>query len=145
MPTLTIMRDTPAGDAAGDEHPDVGQVAAYLDGRLAGAERAGLAAHLARCEPCRRELVELRAVIAAEHPPASGGRPWRALGVGLAAAIAIAVLPRVLRRSDQAAAPDAVTAPTRAQDPRAADEVASIRVVGPEDDAAVATAGALLV
>jgi len=38
-------------------------LSAHLDGRLPAAESARLEAHLASCEPCRRHLTELRAVV----------------------------------------------------------------------------------
>ena len=38
-------------------------LSAHLDGRLPPAESARLEAHLASCEPCRRHLTELRAVV----------------------------------------------------------------------------------
>jgi anti-sigma factor RsiW len=41
------------------------QMSAWLDGELPEAAGAALAAHLERCEACRRELLQLRALDAA--------------------------------------------------------------------------------
>src|SRR5262249_57426666 len=43
-------------------HPAYEELAAYVDGELAGAEREALAAHLEVCEPCRRSQLDLQAL-----------------------------------------------------------------------------------
>lgn len=50
--------------------PELETLAAFADGRLAGAERAAVVAHLADCEACREIVVETRAL--AERPLAAG-------------------------------------------------------------------------
>ena len=40
---------------------DIGTLQAYLDGALASGEQADVAAHLASCETCHRQLETLRA------------------------------------------------------------------------------------
>ncbi|MBI4198233.1 MAG: zf-HC2 domain-containing protein [Chloroflexi bacterium] len=40
------------------------RLSAYIDGRLSPGERSALEAHLAGCEPCRKELAELTSVVA---------------------------------------------------------------------------------
>ena len=41
-----------------DHHLSPEEMAAYLDGRIAPADRARLQTHLAHCPDCRREVVE---------------------------------------------------------------------------------------
>jgi hypothetical protein len=84
--------------------PELELLAAFADGRLAGAERAAVVAHLADCEACREIVVETRAL--AERPfaagaeargevvpfrrPARRGRGKAALVAAAAAAVAVA-------------------------------------------------------
>jgi hypothetical protein len=53
-----FVRKHPFGDEA---------LSSYLDRRLSPAESARLEKHLASCEPCRRHLEELRAVVEGLH------------------------------------------------------------------------------
>lgn len=45
-------------------HIDTATLSAYLDGAVSAAERREIAAHLAACALCRRELAELRGTVA---------------------------------------------------------------------------------
>jgi anti-sigma factor ChrR (cupin superfamily) len=73
-------------DAATD-HLSPETVAAFLDGRLDEGERFTAEAHLASCAVCRRELVELEALLS--RSPAN--RAPRRILVPLAAAAALAL------------------------------------------------------
>lgn len=79
------MTDITHGERAGD--PWVDRLSEYVDGDLAGAERAALEAHLATCDACAAALEDLRAVVSQAHalidtPPAQDLWP------GIAAQIA---------------------------------------------------------
>jgi anti-sigma factor RsiW len=63
-------------------------IQAYLDGELAAADRAYVAAHLADCEACRRELDDLSRLFAAidqAQATPTLAPIWPALAVRLAA------------------------------------------------------------
>jgi anti-sigma factor ChrR (cupin superfamily) len=69
------------------DHLSPETVAAFLDGRLGDGNRATAEAHLSVCTDCRREIVELRALLA--RSPAT--RAPRRILVPLAAAAALAL------------------------------------------------------
>lgn len=85
-------------------HPELQEIAAYVDGRLSGSDRNELEAHLAGCVECRRLAMEASLAVhdrAEEEPrhelgpdgavtPAAWWRPWRPV-FGLAAATVVAV------------------------------------------------------
>ncbi|GFK94365.1 hypothetical protein NNJEOMEG_02209 [Fundidesulfovibrio magnetotacticus] len=56
------MRGASSGNSAG-ECPDALTVAAYLDGRLEGAELAAVERHLAACRKCATDVLELRELL----------------------------------------------------------------------------------
>jgi hypothetical protein len=68
-------------------HLKTGEVAAYLDGALAPSEHSVVEAHLADCDACRAEVVDVRRIVRARPNP----RRWY-LPVGAVAAAAAAVL-----------------------------------------------------
>src|SRR3712207_4405663 len=98
---------SPNGQSSG--HLPAADFAAYLDGRLDAADRARAEAHLADCDECRRELVEIRALLSETE---SGGtaepvRPRlrrRIARLGVAAGIAAVLIGVVttLRRPEPA-------------------------------------------
>lgn len=68
-------------------HPWMERLSEYLDGDLAGAERAALEAHLEACDACRTVLEELRAVVVAagalrDRPPRNDLWPAVAARIG---------------------------------------------------------------
>ena len=68
-------------------HLDSGEVAAYLDHALAPADQSGVEAHLADCDACRAEVVDVARLMRARRSP----RRWY-LPVGAVAAAAAALL-----------------------------------------------------
>jgi anti-sigma factor RsiW len=65
-------------------------IAAFLDGRLHGAERALVAEHLSECADCRRELIDTRRAIRALTMRRVIGVT---AGLALAASLALVLLP----------------------------------------------------
>ena len=68
-------------------HPEASELAAYLDGALADADRGRVEAHLAACAECRFELAAVAQLVRTAPRPRRVGLPW-----GLAAAAVLAVL-----------------------------------------------------
>lgn len=68
-------------------HLDPEEVAAFLDGGLAGPDRDRVAAHLADCEPCRTEIAAV-----AENLAAGRLRSRRAGWIAVATAAAAAII-----------------------------------------------------
>jgi putative zinc finger protein len=78
------------------EHLSAADAAAYLDGRLDAADRARAEAHLVECIECRRELVELRAVLAnadtsGAAAPVHRRRRGLSVRIGMAAAAVLLI------------------------------------------------------
>ena len=84
-------------------HAEPHEVTAYLEATLSPADRARFEAHLADCEPCAAELVEVMRL-------QRGSRSSRTGWIGLAAAAAIAV---VLLAPRLAHEPSVTTSPVR--------------------------------
>lgn len=79
------------------EHLSAADAAAYLDGTLDAADKARAELHLAECTECRREVVELRAVLTKDDAsrtaaPVRAPRRRLSVPVGIAAAAAVLVL-----------------------------------------------------
>jgi hypothetical protein len=74
------------GDAS---HPSAGDVSAYLDRTLPAPARLRMQAHLADCDECRREVVELSRLVRSQPRPRRTLR-W-AVAVGIAATLAILI------------------------------------------------------
>lgn len=118
-----------------DEHhltPD--QVAGYLAGALGSAERSEVARHLEGCMECRHELIAVGGMVADQAaaalapPPAGWRRRLTAIGMALAAGIAVIAFYRgrteeTVVRSEGA--------------PGVGEGVPAIEVVGPLDGAEV--------
>lgn len=97
MAATPAVTDSPGMPMIPARHLSDVELAAFMDGTLAGDERAGAASHLAVCSVCRGELVATSGLV--ERLPAGGPRSPRRLwaygGVAAAAAIlAISILPR---------------------------------------------------
>ena len=82
---------------AGSMHLEPHQVAAYVDGRLDAQEAARLEAHLAQCDECRNELIEVRRLL----PGTARRWRWPAVGALAAAAVLLLVLGRSVDRGDR--------------------------------------------
>lgn len=81
------------------EHPDANEIAAYVDGGLAGDARRNIQAHLAGCSACRTEVVEVGRVVRSRPALRSRSRMW--IPASAAAAIALVwVVPGVLRDAE---------------------------------------------
>jgi hypothetical protein len=88
------MRATLAGP--GDDCPDASEVAAFVEGRLEGAERECFERHTASCQRCLRLLgtlarVDEKVVAAAEEPARARRAWWRWLVPATVAATAAGV------------------------------------------------------
>lgn len=83
------MTQLSALDTAGAAHVSAGDLAAFLDNRLACSSRVALLAHCSACDHCRRELTEMRAVLRTHRTRGLRG-PLMAIS-GIAAALLIAV------------------------------------------------------
>ncbi|HYV98512.1 MAG TPA: zf-HC2 domain-containing protein [Gemmatimonadaceae bacterium] len=91
------------GDAGG--HLDAGTVAAYLDDRLPAAKTVFVEAHLARCDVCRAEVVQLDAIV---RPARVWPRPYF-VGLGLAAAAALVLIVLPSRNAPSGVAADSAS------------------------------------
>ncbi|MDX1502006.1 MAG: zf-HC2 domain-containing protein [Thermoanaerobaculia bacterium] len=114
------MKNHPTGTPA--SCPDLESLAALLDGRLHGAERERVVAHLDSCEACYEVFVESGRALAEEGKEGGGeggtvlrpardrwGRGGRRLAAAvLAAAATVAVAIGILGRTGGSAASDAV-------------------------------------
>jgi hypothetical protein len=77
------------------------EVAAYIDGAISGSDREQIESHLADCEECRRELVEVRTALRQFRRTPD----WRIIApaaVAAAAVIALLALPSLLSDPDSA-------------------------------------------
>jgi hypothetical protein len=82
------MREEISTDHLSSDH-----VAAFLDGRLTGAERERAVRHFAGCSECREELTEVRDVLAGAT---SRPRRWVVPAVAAAAIVAFVTIPRIM-------------------------------------------------
>jgi hypothetical protein len=116
------------------QHPGADQLSAYLDGSLAETERTRIDAHLARCDDCREDVVE---VVRLFRSPARR-RVWY-VGTGLAAAVLAGVLlfaPPLGRESGPAG--PLLRGPEKALPE---ENIPSLRIFQPRDGSTIATDG----
>jgi hypothetical protein len=141
-----------AGDGDGpreSRHPSEADLAGFLDGDLAAAERRRVVSHLDECAACRRELVEMRQMVdsysgareaaAATAPPRGRRRGWR---VGFATALAAAGIASLLLVRRPAVAPSDVNRVREAPMLGQAAGNARIAVVSPPESATISPQGA---
>jgi hypothetical protein len=120
-----------AQDTAG--HLESEEVAAYLDGGLSAKERARAESHLAECDICRAEVVEVSRLLATPAPARRPFPRWPAAALAAAAVIAMLFL---LRPADVLLRPDTET--LRVAEPAIRpDGVESIPVITPPADTPV--------
>ena len=124
-------------DETSSVHLTSDRVAAFLDGSLSGVDRERAVRHLAECADCRSEVTELRTVL----DSARNVRPrrWIAAAAGVAAILAFAVVPRLIRddlTTQGAGVPTDVV--------RAADGDAPLSILSPTDSASLPRAGLTL-
>lgn len=102
LPPLSMSDPSPSPDG----HLTTAEVSAYLGTRMHDTDRRRLEAHLADCDECRIEVLEVRSILQSAPRRSRSRRPLLGvLGVAAAATILISVPWRVSPRSD----PDADT------------------------------------
>lgn len=109
-------------------HPDVEDMAAYLDGRVTESDRAGIEAHAAGCPECRREIAELTAMLAGPREQ----RRWRVWAPTAAAAAAVVAL-LIFRPLAVGTGPDPAVRFRGANSGAAVEGRLDIRVAAPPD------------
>ena len=73
-----------------DAHLTSDEVAMYVDGHLSDTDRPVVDAHLAECDTCRSEVLEVRSML--RTAPRRSDKHWRALALlGTAAAAAVLI------------------------------------------------------
>jgi hypothetical protein len=78
-------------DDDGEDHLADGVIAAYVDRRLGSEERGAVASHLAECDACRAEVVEVARLVRGRR------QPWILATAGLGVAAAVLVITLVPR------------------------------------------------
>lgn len=130
LPPLTMSDPIPSPDG----HLTTNDVSAYLGTRMHDSDRRRLEAHLADCDECRAELLEVRSMLRTAPPRSRSRRPLPGvLGAAAAAAILISVQWRVSPRAD----PDADTALVTERAVLSDVRRDSVEVVAPQADANV--------
>lgn len=122
---------------SGGVHPETREIAAYLDDRLAGADKARLQAHLAECPECRAEMIELVELM--EVHEKGGRRRWTVpalLAAAAAAAVILLVAVPAVRESSET--PSTFRG---AEEAAVREAVREIAVVSPSEDRPVERAG----
>lgn len=112
-------------------HPGPGDVSAYLDHTLPEPARQRMQAHLADCEECRREMVELSRLVRTGPRPRLALR-W-AIGAGIAATLAI-----LIGRMPEDSRTTPIGGPPGSVERRSSEETPSLRVWGPRAGAPIA-------
>jgi len=121
------------------EHLTLQQMAALLDRELSGEKLDRVEAHLASCDACRREVVEVSRTV----NPKNDRRPWYALGAVAAAASIVGVLLLAPGTGGISSAEDSIV---RTGGQTVLDEgVPGIEVVSPTDAAVIARESSLFV
>jgi hypothetical protein len=113
------------------ESPTAGEIAAFLDGRLEGAELSRVQAMLAADPAARQELIKASRIVASAPSSRQPQRSWIPAFATLAAAAAIAIVFIPARNLSRDSAP--VSAERRAP----ADEAPRIQVVVPTEGSLV--------
>ena len=90
------MRDETSTGHLSTEH-----LAAFLDGRLTGADRERAVRHFAGCAACRSELTELRDLLPGST---SRSRRWVAAAAVAAALVALVMIPQIGNTPDDSPA-----------------------------------------
>lgn len=111
-------------DLASQQHPGPDELSAYLEGSLAGTERTQIEAHLAGCDGCREDVVEVLRLFR----PAARRRVWYvAAGVAAAALAGLLVLALPLGQESGPAGPVLRGPPTALPE----ENLPSIQIVQP--------------
>jgi hypothetical protein len=78
-----------------NEHLTGGEVAGYLEGTLPPSDRSRVAAHLAACDECCSELIEVAQLLRTQPQPRDRRGLWYVTaGVAAAAAVLLLILPQ---------------------------------------------------
>lgn len=132
--TLEHTRDDPS------HHVSSLELAAFLDDRLKGEERARVAGHFADCPACRDELVAMRAALGRRTETRSAR--WWPLAAAAAAVLLFVAVPGVLR--DSSSGPETPPPVTR-PGPALPDEAsARFAIVVPAEGATLSSSRATL-
>ena len=76
-----------------EEHLDVQEIAAYVDGAISGDRYAAVQAHLATCAECRAEVFDVSRIVRSSPSARSSTRPSaRRVWISMAAAAAVLVI-----------------------------------------------------
>jgi hypothetical protein len=134
---LALVNGRMRGEISSD-HVSSDHLAAFLDGRLTGAERERAVRHFAGCNECRQELTELRVVLGSVRRP--GSRRWVVVATATAAILTFMMLPR---GGDDT--PEGKGARVRAESGLRLPDEPAIAVVSPADQSTVRQSGVALV
>ena len=110
-----------------EAHPGPDELSAWLDGSISVSDRARIEAHVARCDDCRRDVVEVLRVV----KPRADRRVWPA-AAALAAAAVVAVLVFAPGENERAGRSEPVL---RGPETTLSDETPAPAIVHPADAA----------
>jgi anti-sigma factor RsiW len=122
-------------DETSTSHLSSDHLAAFLDGRLTGAERERAVRHFAGCGECRSELTELRDVLASARPRSRG---WFVAAVAAAGLLAVVTIPQLTSNATRGSSAERVRAEEGTRLPAGP---GVIDVVSPADQALVSADG----
>ena len=130
MTIQLVLVDGRMRDETSTDHLSADHFAAFLDGRLTGADRERAVRHFTGCAECREELTELRDMLSVARRPSS--RRW-VVAAAAAVIFAVVLMPRI--RGDTAG--DGAGRVRTDEGLRLPSGTSAIAVVAPPDQAVV--------